>query len=79
MAVFCSRRVADWGVVLKHNEAKPKVHRTDRLRRTMKSSKNIISLWWRLAAKQTKSDEMIVQIHACMSEGKSDLHSYDKL
>ena len=36
----------------------------------MKSSKNIISLWRRLAAKQAKSDGMIVRIHACMSEGK---------
>ena len=61
----------------RHNEAKPNVRRTDRLRRTLKSSKNIISLWWRLAAKQTKSDGVNARIHACMSEGYSDQHSYD--
>ena len=60
-----------------HNAAKPKAPRADRLRRTLKSSKNIISLWWRLAAKQTKSDGVNARIHACMSEGYSDQHSYD--
>ncbi|MEE0922303.1 MAG: hypothetical protein U0L47_07410 [Paludibacteraceae bacterium] len=62
---------------LKHNGAKPNARRADRLRRTMERSKNIVKLWWLLAAWQTKSDGVFVRIHACMSEGKSDQHSYD--